>query len=110
MQMLVDARSRNLTEVHSDVEAVRLHQLRERLDRFLDERRHLAEFLRRQRGDVRRVAVGDDHKVPRVIGIGVHYHETIFPAFDDEAFFILVKLGEVTEDTALLLRVAVVRV
>lgn len=98
--MLVYASARNLADVHADVEAVRLHELGQRADALLRERRHLGELVRRQRRDVRGVAVGYDHKMPRVVGIRVHYHETILAALDYHALLVLVAFGEFAEDAA----------
>ena len=100
VQVLVYAGAGDFADVHADVESVRLHELRQGPDALLRERRHLCEFIRSQRREVRCVAVGHDHQVSRVVGVRVHDYETMRAPLDYHAYLVLVAFRKFAEDAA----------
>jgi hypothetical protein len=49
------------------------------------------------------MAIGSDHKMPRIVREGVEDNEAVFPPVEDKPFLVVVFIGKIAENAAFLL-------
>ena len=99
MKMLANARAGRLTEIHSDIETVRLIKLSERSDDALRELHHHGQLFGRRRGDAFKMLIRCYHRMARRVWKQVQDNEIVCAAKHDESVGVAASIFSDTEDT-----------
>ena len=98
MNVARDPRSRRLSDIHPQVDPIRVVQLAQHCLHSLRERHHLVGGLARQFLQLVQMDVGDNHHVAGCIRIGIQDNETVLAAMHDVHFGVIPFLRRLAED------------
>lgn len=89
MQMFAYAGPSRLTEVETDIDAVRSKRALQDIGAVSQKIHHFKRLFLGQVADIHQVAKGGDHEVPVVVGIFVHNDEAALAAMQHQPLFVL---------------------
>lgn len=98
MNVIGNAGTRRLADVHSDVEGVGFDRSPQYHDGVLGHRHHLGRRLGRQFLDRIEVLVGDNHQMPGRVRVGIEHAEIVLSSREDQVCLIVMFSGFATEN------------
>ena len=83
--MIVDAGARRLTQIHAEVEPLRLHGFVQNPDGEIHKNKEFLSLRGEKIGQTAQVTERNDHEVAAGVGIAVHHDVAAFPLAEDQA-------------------------
>ncbi len=88
VEMVVNAGSRRLAQIHAEIEPLRLHRFGQNPDGKIHKSKELPALRRKKIGQTIQVAKWNDHEMAAGVRIAVHHDETVISLAENQAILV----------------------